>query len=231
MERPREMNRVNTNLKSPALAVLACLAIGGVAPAWANGKSNPTTTSTTSTASTSTTLSTMEVAGLKYMREEEKVAHDVYAALYEVWHFPVFSNIESSEATHMSAMLSLLVNYRIPDPAAGNAAGVFTDPKLQALYDQLLAKGQTGAVEALSVGALIEETDIRDIEAQKALTDHTDILRTYDNLLCGSRNHLRAFNAQLLTYGVSYESQVISQATWDAIATSPTEQCGGSAAR
>lgn len=206
-------NRIAARFKSPALALLGSLTIGAAAPAWASDTS-------------STTLSTMEVAGLKYMREEEKVAHDVYGALYAEWGLPVFSNIESSEAQHMSAMLSLLVKYHLPDPAAGNAAGVFTDPKLQTLYDTLAAQGQIGAIEALSVGALIEETDIRDIEKQKSFTTRSDILRTYDNLLCGSRNHLRAFNAQLQAYGISYESQVISQASWDAIATSPTEHCG-----
>jgi hypothetical protein len=49
----------------------------------------------------------------------------------------------------------------------------------------------------------------------------------YNNLLCGSRNHLRAFNRQLVANGGSYTAQVISQAEWNDIASSPQERCGG----
>ena len=48
----------------------------------------------------------------------------------------------------------------------------------------------------------------------------------YDNLLCGSRNHLRAFDGKLDGLGVTYVPQVITQAEWDAIANTPSETCG-----
>jgi hypothetical protein len=83
------------------------------------------------------------------------------------------------------------------------------------------------AVEGFKVGALIEETDIRDINSKKAITDNADILKVYDSLLCGSGNHLRAFNQQLLASGVTYVPQVISQAEWDAIASAIATPCGG----
>jgi hypothetical protein len=167
------------------------------------------------------------MAGLKFMREEEKLAHDVYVAMYALWDHNTFENIADSETTHTEAILALLTKYGVDDPAAGKPAGVFEDPELQHLYDTLVAAGRAGLIEGLKVGALIEETDIRDIEERKAMTDEADILRVYDSLLCGSRNHLRAFDQALSDLGVSYVAQVISQAEWDAIAASARESCGG----
>lgn len=173
------------------------------------------------------TLSAEEIAGLKFMREEEKLAHDVYVYLYGLWPAETtFTNIAASETSHTEAILALLVKYGIPDPAAGNAAGVFTDPALQTLYDTLVVQGAADNIEALKVGALIEETDIRDINEKKAVTDNPDILTVYDSLLCGSRNHLRAFDARLDALGVTYVPAVISQVEWDAIANTPAETCG-----
>ena len=115
-------------------------------------------------------LSPEEIAGLKFMREEEKLAHDVYVALYSVWGANVFSQIAVSETTHTETILALLVKYGIADPAAGKAPGVFEDPALQALYNTLIAMGQPSLIDALKVGALIEETDIHDINEKKAVT-------------------------------------------------------------
>jgi hypothetical protein len=181
----------------------------------------PPTTTPPATTPPATTLSADEIAGLKFMREEEKLAHDVYVALFGVWGDKIFDQISLSETNHTEAVLALLVKYGIADPAAGNPAGVFTDPALQTLYDTLVSMGYTSQIAALSVGALIEETDIRDIEAKKAVTDEADILTVYSNLLCGSQNHLRSFNSKLLNLGVTYVPQVITQAQWDAIVAAP----------
>ena len=99
---------------------------------------------------------------------------------------------------------------------------MFEDPALQTLYDTLIAMGSLSQIEALKVGALIEETDIRDIHLQEAVTDEPDILTVYASLLCGSQNHLRAYNSVLLNKGVTYVPQVITQAEWDAIVNSTT---------
>lgn len=176
---------------------------------------------------TTGTLSPDEIAGLKFMREEEKLAHDVYVAMDTLWGHRTFANIALSETTHTEAILALLTRYGIDDPAAGKPAGVFEDAQLQRLYDALVAAGAANLTEGLKVGALIEETDIRDIGERKAVTDEPDILAVYDSLLCGSRNHLRAFNGALLDQGVTYVAQVITQAEWDAIAYSARESCGG----
>lgn len=160
-----------------------------------------------------------EAEGLRYMREEEKLAHDVYVALFARWpSLVVFDNIAASETEHTEAVLTQLQRYGVADPAAGKPAGVFENTFLQALYDRLITMGSVSEVEALKVGCLIEETDIQDIRDKMALTDEASILSTYQNLLCGSYNHLQAFNRVLANRGVSYQSQVISQDLWNAIA-------------
>jgi len=174
------------------------------------------------------TLSPEEIAGLKFMREEEKLAHDVYIALFNVWGANVFNQIAQSESQHTEVIRLQLVAYGLEDPAATTLPGVFQNTDLQALYNTLIAMGQPSLIDALKVGALIEEKDIQDINDKKALVvDEPSIVQVYDNLLCGSRNHLRAFNNQLVNQGVTYVPQVITQAEWDAIASAPSETCGG----
>ena len=172
-------------------------------------------------------LSAVEKTDLLFMREEEKLARDVYLTLYEAWRLAVFSNIASSEQSHMDALLKLLRMYRLPDPAAGNAIGEFTNPTLQSLYDTLMEKGRLSALDALQVGGIIEETDMRDLVGAIDRSNNADIDATYENLLCGSRNHLRAFarNLESMT-GQPYAAQVIPQDEVDAILNSPLEQCG-----
>ena len=173
-------------------------------------------------------LSAEEIAGLKYMREEEKLAHDVYVALHGQWGAQVFANIAESETEHTEAVRRLIEAHGLEDPAAGNPPGVFENTDLQAMYDKLVAMGRISLNDALAVGCLIEEKDIQDINDKKAeVQDEPDIVKVYDSLLCGSRNHLRAFNSNLLNQGVTYVPQVLTQAEWDAIALSAEETCGG----
>ena len=139
-------------------------------------------------------ISPTESASLQYMREEEKLAHDVYVTLYAKWGLRMFNNISAAEQRHTNAIVTLLNRYGIDDPAAGNAAGVFTNPDLQALYDKLIAQGSTSSAEALKVGVLVEQTDIEDLKTHIAETTKADILQVYNNLLGGSQNHLRAFS-------------------------------------
>ena len=163
-------------------------------------------------------LSANEAAGLVFMREEEKLAHDVYVALYAEWGEQVFDNISQSEQSHTDAVLALLEKYEIPDPVGDNAAGVFVNTELQALYDQLTAEGSIALVNALVVGALIEEIDIIDIQKLvDELEGNPDIVIVYENLMKGSRNHLRAFVKNLASQGVDYQPSHLSQEVYDAI--------------
>jgi hypothetical protein len=165
-----------------------------------------------------TPLTAEEKNDLAFMREEEKLARDVYLTLHDIWGTPVFANIASSEQRHMDAMLNLLNTYRLPDPAAGKLVGEFLNAELQALYDALIARGKQSALEALQVGGVIEETDIEDLNAAMATSRLSNIDKVYQNLLNGSYNHLRAFarNIQSLT-GQPYVAQVVSQDIVDSI--------------
>ena len=175
-----------------------------------------------------TTLTPGEVAGLTFMREEEKLARDVYLTLYDAWNHQVFSNIAGSEQTHMNAIGTLLTRYGIADPAAGNDVGEFTNPDLQALYNQLVAQGRQSLADALRVGATIEEIDIRDLVEQLAGVEHSDIRRVYERLEQGSENHLRAFVSTLERQtGATYSPQYLDQATYDQIINATTGQGGG----
>lgn len=176
------------------------------------------------TATTPPVLDTTEAAGLTFMREEEKLARDVYQYLYPLWNVAVFDNISQSEQEHFEAVGDLLDRYRLTDPATPDLAGSFQDPELQALYDQLVASGTTSALAALQVGALIEETDMVDLADAIAATDQADIVQVYENLLRGSRNHLRAFVAAIEALGVPYVAQVLTQDQVDAIVDSPMER-------
>ena len=150
-------------------------------------------------------LTSTEVYWLTYMREEEKLARDVYVYLYGIWGSPVFDKISGSEQRHMDAVKTLLDRYGIPDPAGDNREGVFTDQDLQDLYTGLIQQGSVSVVEALKVGVFIEETDIDDLTAGIASTKRRDIKNVYSNLLQGSLNHLKSFVSNLASYGVTYE--------------------------
>lgn len=172
------------------------------------------------------TLSSAEADSLAFMREEEQLAHDVYAVSAALWAPPIFGNIAASEATHSAAVKLLLDRYQLTDPLAGLANGTFKTPAFQSLYDQLVAASQVSLIEALKVGLAIEELDMRDIAAQKVAIDNADILLVYDHLLRGSRNHLRAFWKVLQQQGGAYVPQYITQTQFDAIVNSAVETGG-----
>jgi len=168
-------------------------------------------------------LNTDELNSLQLMREEEKLARDVYTTLYAKWGINVFLNISSSEQQHMDAVLTLLNKYDLPDPVGTNAVGVFTDPKLQDLYTQLITAGSTSALAADNVGATIEDLDIFDLEEALSKSDNQDIKYTYDLLTMGSRNHMRSFYGQIVGLGSTYTAQFITQTALEAIVNSPRE--------
>ena len=53
-------------------------------------------------------LSSEEMDDLLYMREEEKLARDVYIKLYEKWGASIFDNISNAERRHMDTMLTMI---------------------------------------------------------------------------------------------------------------------------
>lgn len=133
---------------------------------------------------------------LLYLIEEEKLAHDVYTVLGETWGGNTFSNILGSETSHQDQVLNLLNSYGLTDPRSSEI-GVFVNPDLQALYDQLIAQGMTSQAEAYKVGVLIEETDITDLTTAINSTSDATIVATLEKLRSASESHLAAFSKKL----------------------------------
>jgi hypothetical protein len=162
-------------------------------------------------------LSEEEAATLRYMREEEKLARDVYRAMYQAYQAPIFANISRSEQRHTSQVQRLLTKYGIEDPVVDDTEGEFFNADLETLYKQLTEQGMESTLAAFKVGALIEETDIVDLQDGIAGAAHADIKRVYTNLMEASKNHLRAFVGQIEASGDVYIPQKLSQDKFDAI--------------
>ena len=229
-------------MKIPSIAHITSLAIASVIllSACGGGGSTSLVSTTTETditsvpaAPASAELSAAEIQGLLYMREEEELARDLYLDIYAAKdsRLTIFKNIsDNAETQHAIAVLALLDMYGIEDPSTG-VHNTYTSVEIQALYDQLfnIAIGSDD-LAALKVGALVEETDIRDInmEKVKVSASHTEIISTYEYLLCGSRNHLRAFAKQIESRtGQPYVTQVPEMdAEVQDILNSNQDQCG-----
>ena len=160
---------------------------------------------------------------LLMMKEEEKLARDVYSVLYQKWGITIFSNIAAAEDRHMNAVIYLLKYYGAADTLPGEP-GVFTIDEIQVLYEELVTKGSVSPEEAYMTGALIEEMDIKDLTEALRNTSNENIIRVFENLLKGSRNHLRAFNRQIMNLGLTYAPVYISQEEFDLIVNSSFEK-------
>lgn len=176
----------------------------------------------------SDTISPVETEMLIYMREEEKLARDVYITMYSIYHVPIFNNISKSEQHHMNQVLCLLEYYSIPDPVSADT-GIFTNPDMQALYNDLVTQGSISLNDALTVGATIEDLDISDLEEHIAETSNEAIITIFERLACASGNHIRSFSAWLTNRGITYVPQYISQEEYDAIISTPHQFCGAAA--
>ncbi len=226
------------NLTRHTLLACAVTLLVGCGGSSAADTAAPTATATTAAASVvdtapasaPTALTAAETTTLLFVREEEKLARDVYLTLYNRWGTKVFQNIATrSEQQHLDIMGNLIATYKLQDPVLDDTIGAFTDPVLLGLYQDLVMRGSISLNDGLHVGGFIEEFDINDlqeaIDEANAGSKPADIIAAYTNLMCGSRNHLRAFVGQIENNGVDYQAQVISQATVDAIVNSPEEQC------
>jgi hypothetical protein len=177
---------------------------------------------------------TDEEKDLLFMREEEKLARDIYINMDKEWglRVSVFSKIFPSEQRHMDAIEVLLEKYGLPDPVANELVlDEFVNDYLQNLYVDLMIQGSISVDAALHVGAVIEEIDIIDLQLAIMRTnpEHTDIIDTYESLMCGSRNHLRAFVRNINLQGEPYEPLHLDDDEYNAIIIGLMERdCGNS---
>jgi len=175
------------------------------------------------------TLSSVELTQgekdcLLQMREEEKLARDVYLYAGDLYGMQIFSNISASEQRHMDEVLKLLDTYELDDPASQDI-GKFNNAEIQNLYNDLTSKCDKSLLDALLVGATIEDLDLFDLETCMANSNKSDILQVYEHLSCGSRNHMRAFTKQIIKNGGSYSPLYITVKQYEDIVNSEQEKC------
>ena len=167
-------------------------------------------------------LLTANTGGLDLLRmwEEEKLARDVYTSLGKTSKLAIFPNISRAESQHMQSIERLLRAGGANGNALNNTPGVFVYPEYQHLYASLIATGTRSPLDALMVGAKIEEMDIADL--RRVLTQTTDpqVQQVLGHLLQGSQNHLRAFASQIANQGATYNAEFLTQAEFDQIAQS-----------
>lgn len=170
-------------------------------------------------------LTQSEIDDLNFLREEEKLARDVYLFSYNKYQSEIFNSISQSEQKHMDSVLKLMTKYGIPD-SASTEIGVFNNSNLQSLYTALTTQSDISVIEALKVGATIEDLDINDIDDFIINTTKSDLLKVYDNLTCGSKNHIRSYTSQLTINGLTYIPQFISIEYYNIILSSSISGCG-----
>jgi hypothetical protein len=141
------------------------------------------------------TLDEAEVASLIYMIEEEKMARDVYDALFEQTGISTFDTISNSEQKHYDKLLAVASKAGVDTTTLSNEAGVYTNSDIQDLYTTLLMQGSLSLEDAVDVGILIEQTDIADLQSVIESTDITLLGQVYSHLLDASQNHLAAFES------------------------------------
>lgn len=194
------------------------------------------------TAQAKGTLDYNEATHLAFMREEEKLARDVYIKFSEFYPTAeVFFNITASEQRHTDSVLHVMDGFGLEDPNTDDDVGEFTGDEwgtyFTITYNALVDQGEKGLLDALYVGALIEELDMHDIiycpeeivDSSEVIEDQYDcgmvytkeesILQLYQNLLNGSASHLKAYVFYIEKYigEGNYEAQYLSQEEVDDI--------------
>ncbi|HMS91729.1 MAG TPA: DUF2202 domain-containing protein [Candidatus Absconditabacterales bacterium] len=230
------MKLINKRIITMSLVTLSLLLLGGCAtnpqgkslsqnqsPEYVVDKSDILDTNNITILSTGE-LSDQEISGLVQMREEEKLARDVYTTLGTLWGNKIFTNIAQSEQTHTDAVKVLLTHYNITDPVIDDTVGLFSSPTIQKLYTDLVAQGSISLLNALMVGATVEDLDIKDLNVLTQETTNGNIINIYNNLNKGSRNHLRAYVKNIKNKGDEYTPQYISQSEYTAIIGSSQER-------
>jgi hypothetical protein len=170
-------------------------------------------------------------ADLLRMWEEEKLARDVYASLAETSGLPMFRNIVRAENQHMQSLERLISTGGAGGVTLKGTPGEFVFPEYQRLYESLIASGTRSPLDALKVGAKIEEMDIADLQRMLAQTTDRQVQQVLENLMRASHNHLRAFSSQIARQGATYDAEFLTQEEFDQIAESSGQGRGQQLAR
>ena len=183
-----------------------------------------------------------EQTHLEFMREEEKLARDVYMKLSAMYpKHRIFGKIDDSEQKHTDAVRAMINKYGLDDPNTNDNVGVFTGEDygwyFTEKFNLLVERASLSELDALYVGAFIEELDMMDInqcpqvivetdngindvsECGKVYTDNSDVNNLYASLLDGSDSHLEGYVRNIEKYigKGNYQAQVLPQEEVDEI--------------
>jgi len=187
-------------------------------------------------------LDANEQTHLMFIREEEKLARDVYLTLGTMYpDSAIFGNIDDSEQAHMDAVKAIIEKYGLQDPSTNDNIGAYTSEDygwyFTEKFNLLVERASISELEALYVGAFIEELDMMDInqcpqvivetdngindvsECGKIYTDNSDVAKLYVSLLDGSDSHLEGYVKNIEKYigEGNYQAQVLPQEQVDDI--------------
>ena len=79
----------------------------------------------------------------------------------------------------MNALKRLLIVFNLTDPIKDNTVGVFPSTHFQELYDELTESASQSEIDALIVGATIEDLDIKDLKEFIVQTTNSKVIETY----------------------------------------------------
>ena len=171
------------------------------------------------------TLTDDEFDDVQQLREEEKLARDLFSDAYAHYGLPVFNDIARSEQQHMDVVLKILDSYGMIDSAT-ERPGKYNNWDIQGLYDGFATAVRKSKADALLAGAAVQDMEIEDIGTFLSRTAQSDIAVVYKDLLCESRNHLRTLSTQITRSDSTYPQQYISQGAFDDIVATAAETCG-----
>ena len=200
---------MNTRTLGTMLTIVGILAACG----WAAGQNRNQQRGPSGAAAATAQLTAAEQANLLHMRNEEKLARDVYRTLGAKWNCSIFTNIAAAEQRHMDAVGMLITKYGLDDPVTDDTVGVFNASAFTTLYTTLTQTGSKSLLDALQVGVQIEQLDIADLKKALVETDKSDIEGVYGNLLRGSTNHLQAFTRGVESGGAACQTQGVTANT------------------
>ena len=169
-------------------------------------------------------LTLLESEGLLFLREEEKLADNLNGEFSDTWKLDIFERISSSESTHSNAINVLIKRYFETDPAKNLDDGEFSNQELQSLYSELYSEGSESLLDALKVSCAVAELSLIDLQVlSNRLEANDDLSFVYEQLLLGSRNHLRALVKTIETQDDTYTPRYLTMEEYDVIIAAEIE--------
>lgn len=162
-------------------------------------------------------LTIEQKATLAYMWDEERLAHDLYLALNQLYPSQTLYSIATKgESQHIASIEGLIEKYDLnifnsvdysggysSDALSAYGAGSFALDEIQELYDSLYAEGSASFEDALGVGCIVEVTDIEDLDRDIVIAEGAqDLVALFESLRLGSYNHYWAFDRALKAQGI-----------------------------